>query len=260
MHEVRISKSSIFEEMRLQNDVRNAGVKLAGVSMEKALENVPSEIPVNEFKRELQKTRRVLPCLWQVVREILRWSIHPEKVLRGAASLNHLFVLRTIEEESSNVQESKSMVMLSCITPTESQIVVPMENRSRPSVPPIENRSKSRVLPMKNRSLPSTQKTKLIRDQFRRKIVSTRPMITEQTSLSDAAVELEANRKLIQENLNLTVEHKLPKPPRKKHDLTFDTRGLENLLKQVELSPRFSRLKIELRCRVNWKFYRWVQN
>ena len=108
MHEVRISKSSIFEEMRLKNDVRNAGVKLADVSMEKALENVPSEIPVNEFKRELKKPRRILPSLWQVVREILRWSIHPEKVLRGAASLNHLFVLRTIEEESSNVQESKS--------------------------------------------------------------------------------------------------------------------------------------------------------
>ena len=126
--------------------------------------------------------------------------------------------------------------MLSCVSSMESQskpIVVPMENRSRPNVPPFENRSKSRVLPMKNRSLPSTQKTKIIRDQFRRKIVSTRPMIREQTSPSDAAVELEANRKLIQENLNLTVEHKLPKPSRKKHDLTFDTRGLENLLKQV---------------------------
>ena len=220
MREVWISKSSIFEEMRLKNDVRNAGVKLADVSMEKALENVPSEIPVNEFKRELQKPRRVFPCLWQVVREILRWSMHPEKVLRGAASLNHLFVLRTIEEESSNVQESKSMVMLSCVSSMESQskpIVVPMENRSRPSVPPIENRSKARVLPMKNRSLPSTQKTKIIRDQSRRKIVSTRPMITEQTSPSDAAVELEANRKLVEENLNLTVQHKLPKPPRKKN-------------------------------------------
>lgn len=217
MHEVWISKSSVFEEMRLKNDVRNAGVKLTDVSMEKAPENVPPEIPVNKFKRELQKPRRVLPCLWQVVREILRWSIHPEKVLRGAASLNHLFVLRTIEEESSNVQESKSMVMLSCVSSMESQskpIVVPMENRSRPSVPPIENRSKSRVLPMKNRSRPSTQKTEIIRDQFRRKIVSTLPMITEQTSPSDAAVELEANRKLVQENLNLTVE--LPKPPRKK--------------------------------------------
>ena len=109
--------------------------------------------------------------------------------------------------------------MLSCLSSMESQskpIVVPMENRSRPSVPPIENRSKSRVLPVKNRSLPSTQKTKIIRDQSRRKIVSTRPMITEQTSPSDAAVELEANRKLVEENLNLTVEHKLPKPPRKK--------------------------------------------
>lgn len=217
VHEVWISKSSVFEEMRLNNDVRNAGVKLADVSMEKAPENVSPEIPVNEFKRELQKPRRVLPCLWRVVREILRWSIHPEKVLIGAASLNHLFVLRTIEEESSNVQESKSMVMLSCVSSMESQskpIVVPMENRSRPSVPPIENRSKSRVLPMKNRSLPSTQKTEIIRDQFRRTIVSTLPMITEQTSPSDAAVELEANRKLVQENLNLTVE--LPKPPRKK--------------------------------------------
>lgn len=214
MREVWISKSSIFEEMRLKNDVRNAGVKLADVSMEKALENVPSEIPVNEFKRELEKPRRVLPSLWQVVREILRWSIHPVKILRGAASLNHLFVLRTIEEESLNVQESKSMVMLSCLSPTESQIVVPMENRSRPSFPPIENRRKSRVLPMKNRSLPSTQKTEIIRDQFRRKIVSTLPIITEQTSPSDAAVELEANRKLVQENFNLTVE--LPKPPRKK--------------------------------------------
>lgn len=237
MREVWISKSSIFEEMRLKNDVRNAGVKLADVSMEKALENVPSEIPVNEFKRELKKPRRVLPSLWQVVREILRWSIHPVKILRGAASLNHLFVLRTIEEESLNVQESKSMVLLSCVPPMDSQskpIVVPMENRSRPSFPPIENRRKSRVLPMKNRSLPSTQKTEIIRDQFRRKIVSTLPIITEQTSPSDAAVELEANRKLVQENLNLTVEHKLPKPPKKKkHDLTFDTRGLENLLKQV---------------------------
>ena len=51
MHVVAISKSSIFEEMRLQNDVRNAGVKLADVSMEKAPENVPPEIPVDEFKR-----------------------------------------------------------------------------------------------------------------------------------------------------------------------------------------------------------------
>lgn len=174
MHEVAISKSSIFEEMRLQNDVSNAGVKLADVSMEKAPENVPPEIPVDEFKRELQKPRRVLPCLQQVVREILRWSIHPEKVLRGAVPVNHLFVLRTIEEESSNVQESESMVMLSCVPPMESQSkpnVVSMENRSRPSVPPIENRSKASVLPMKNRSLPSTQTTKIIRDEFQKKIV-----------------------------------------------------------------------------------------
>ena len=78
MHEVWISKSSIFEEMKLKNDVRNTEVKLADVSMAKAPENDPPEIPVNEFKRELQKPRRVLPCLWQVVREILRWSIHPE--------------------------------------------------------------------------------------------------------------------------------------------------------------------------------------
>lgn len=208
MYEVAISKSRIFEEMKLQNDVRYAGVKLADVPMEKAPENVPPEILINEFKRVLQKPRRILPCLPQVVREIFRWSIHPEKVLRGAASVNYLFVLRTIEEESLNVQDNKSMVMLPCVPPIESQ--------SKPSALPMEIRSKASVQPMKNRALPSTQETKRIRDEFRKKMVSTLPMITEQTSPSDAAVELEANRKLVQENLNLKMEHKLPEPQRQK--------------------------------------------
>ena len=149
-----------------------------------------------------------MPCLPQVVREILRWSIHPEKVLRDAASVKYLFVLRTIEEESLNVQDNKSMVMLPCVPPIESQ--------SKPSALPMEIRSKASVQPMKNRALPSTQETKRIRDEFRKKMVSTLPMITEQTSPSDAAVELEANRKLVQENLNLKVEHKLPEPQRQK--------------------------------------------
>lgn len=40
VHEVWISKSSVFEELILKNDEHNAGVKLADVSMEKAPENI----------------------------------------------------------------------------------------------------------------------------------------------------------------------------------------------------------------------------
>lgn len=47
--------------------------------------------PVNEMKKSGQKPKRILPYLPRVGKELLRWRIHPERILWGAASVSHLF-------------------------------------------------------------------------------------------------------------------------------------------------------------------------
>ena len=54
---------------------------------------------MNEIRKVRQKSQRVLSCLPPVVQELLPWSVHPEEVLRGAASVSHLLNLLTINKE-----------------------------------------------------------------------------------------------------------------------------------------------------------------
>lgn len=134
-------------------------------------------IPVNEIRKVRQKPHRVLPCLPQIVQEILRWTIHPEKVLRGAASVSHLFSLPTINEEvlpiAQLIEENdlstapKEKLTLPNATPTKNQALpsnkpgvvskplpkfrAEFRKRMQPSLPTIEER-RSPLLPEKERS------------------------------------------------------------------------------------------------------------
>ena len=134
-------------------------------------------IPVNEFRKVQQKPHRVLPCLPPIVLEILQWTIHPEKVLRGAASVSHLFSLPTINEEvlpiSQLIEEKglptvhKEKLTVSNVTLTNNQALssnkpsvvskplpkfrVEFRKRMQPSLPTIEER-RCPLLPEKERS------------------------------------------------------------------------------------------------------------
>lgn len=134
-------------------------------------------IPVNEIRKVRQKPHRVLPCLPQIVQEILRWTIHPEKVLRGAASVSHLFSLPKINEEvlpiAQLIEENnlstvpKEKLTLPNATPTKNQALpsnkpgvvskplpkfrAEFRKRMQPSLPTIEER-RSPLLPEKERS------------------------------------------------------------------------------------------------------------
>ena len=173
--ESRVSSSSPEAEIEKSSNLQ-LSEKLLNLSniqpkVRRKLPSVPSlqltekrilpSIPVNEIKKVRQRPGRVLPCLPPVVQEILRWSIHSQKVLRVAASVSHLLKLPTIEEES-----------LPSVQPTR-----PKVKRILPSVPPTENRA-----------LPSNQPTVAskplppYRAAFRKRMVPSLPKIKERTS------------------------------------------------------------------------------
>lgn len=147
-------------------------------TMYRALPTVPSpeptdeqslpRIPYNEIKKVIQRPRRILPCLPQVVQELLRWSIHPQQVLRGAASVSHLWNLPTIEEE--NLQSAY-------LTDTIVQPKSPRVKQILSSVPPTENRT----LPSKHPS-PAGKPLPKFRAELRKRMLPSLPTIKEQTS------------------------------------------------------------------------------
>ena len=125
-------------------------------------------IPVNEARKVRQRPRRVLPYLPPIVQEILRWSVHPQEVLRGAASVSHLLNLPAIREESM-----PSVQPIEATVPTR----VPRKKRILPSIPPTENRA----LPSKQ---PTAARKPLppFRAEFRKRMLPSLPTIEEQTS------------------------------------------------------------------------------
>ena len=154
-----------------------------------SLTRVPTDrafgIPVNETKRAQQQPRRVLPCLPRVVQEILRWSIHPEEVLRGAASVSHLFLLQTINEES-------------LMTAKENQTI------AKPNISE-GARMVTNVPPKNNRTLPSIKTTAKIRESFKKSMLPSLPTIKENTSKS-----IQDNKTLKQQEPNKPQERVNP--------------------------------------------------
>lgn len=153
-------------------------------SLEPTEKRILCGIQENEIKRVRQKPRRVLPFLPPIVQEILRWSIHPDKVLRGAASVRHLLYLPTIKEESlSNVQF--------------------LEEEVRPDVLRVKRMLPS-VLPTQNRALSSNQPTDPLKPlpnfkaEFRKRMLPSLPTIEEQTSPRLSEVEsLNASQQIV---------------------------------------------------------------
>ena len=144
-------------------------------SLESTEKSFLSGIQENETRRVRQKPRRVLPFLPPIVQEILRWSIHPDKVLRGAASVRHLLYLPTIKEERlSNVQF--------------------LEEEVRPDVPRVKRMLPS-VLSAQNRALSSNESTDSLnplpnfKAEFRKRMLPSLPTIEEQTSSRLSEVE-----------------------------------------------------------------------
>ena len=141
-------------------------------------------IEVNEMKKVQEKPRRVLPCLPPIVQEILRWSIHPQEVLRGAASVSHLFNLPTIQEES-----------LPSVQPTK-KVARPRVKRILPSVPPTENRT----LPTSNLPNVARQPLQSFRAEFRNRMLPSLPTIKERASPMLPEVELPDENKESMQN------------------------------------------------------------
>ena len=167
--EIHKSQSNVHQKMKLPNILPNVDQTLKRVPglQLTAKRNLPG-VPVDEIGKVRQKTRRVLPCLPPVVEEILRWSIHPQEVLRGAASVSHLLMLQTIEEENLSTVQGN-------------------DTTARPGVP--------RALPMlpkipltENRALPSMQPNETfkalsrLREEFRKRMQPSLPTIKELVS------------------------------------------------------------------------------
>ena len=152
--EVRLSKSSHEAMVDPYLDRENEG-------------SVP-RIPVKEMKKAGQKPRRILPYLPPVVKELLRWSIHPEQVLRGAASVSYLFTLPVIEEEALPSAD---------LNETTVKPEVPKKKRMLPSIPTTDNRALPSNVPSQTGKQVLKSKAK-----FRRRMLPTLPMIREQIS------------------------------------------------------------------------------
>ena len=168
-------------------------------------------IPVNEFKKVQQRPQRILPCLPPVVQEILRWSIHPQEVLRGAASVRHLWSLPTIEEEkllSVQKTEAKSQSEVA----TVEEILpsgLPTENRAL-----LSNQARAGLKPLAN-----------FRAEFRRRMLPTLSTIKEITSpippqvdsmqLADEAF-YKLKRSRVQDICQSKATEETPPPPKKK--------------------------------------------
>ena len=171
------SNIQVSWKLNLPNIQPNVSRKLPSVpSLTQTERQFLSSVPMNEISKVRQRPRRVLPRLPPIVQEILRWSIHPREVLRGAASVSHLWNLPTIKEEGlPSVQFTEKK-----LPPT-----VPSVKRILPSVPP-----------MANRSLPSNQPNVAckplpkFRAEFRKRMQPSLPTIKERVSPMLPKVEL----------------------------------------------------------------------
>ena len=152
-------------EVRLSKNSDDAMVDL---HLGRENEGSAPRIPVNEMRKAGQKPRRILPYLPPVVKELLRWSIHPDQVLRGAASVSYLFTPPVIEEEALPTAD---------LNETIEKPEVPKEKRMLPSIPTTDNRALPSKVPSQAGKQVLKPKTK-----FRRRILPPLPMIREQTS------------------------------------------------------------------------------
>lgn len=182
-------------------------------SFEQTDERNAPRIPVNEMKKAQNKPKRILPYLPPVVQELLRWSIHPQQVLRGAASVSHLLTMPTIEEESlPNDLLSETMV----------QSEVPEVKRILPSIPTTDNRA----LPSKQPT-PAGKPLPNFKAEFRKRMLPTLPTIREQTSPS--FTEDEESRSGLQ-----LEEKQAPLQP----DVNNETKSVEKRKKKTVQKPK----------------------
>lgn len=179
-------------------------------------------IPINEFKKVQQRPQRILPCLPPVVQEILRWSIHPQEVLRGAASVRHLWSLPTIEEEKLlSVQKTEA----------KSQSEVATLEEILPSGLPTENRAL-----LSNQARAGLKTLAIFRAEFRRRMLPTLSTIKEITSpippqvpsmqRSDEAF-YKLKRSRVQGICQSKATEETPPPPKKKELLCAKSKEKE---------------------------------
>ena len=154
--------------LNIQLSLSGAAV-LTVPSLEPAEKQNLTCIPLNEYKKTKQTPRRILLCFPPVVQELLRWSIHPQDVLRGAASVSHLLSLSTIEEES----------VPSVQTEAKGSSSVPRVKRLLPSIPPTENRAL-----LSNQATAEQKTLSEFRAEFRKRMLPTLPAIKERISPS----------------------------------------------------------------------------
>ena len=197
-------------------------------SLEPTDERTPPRILVNEMKKARQRPRRILPYLPPVVQELLRWSIHPQDVWRGAASVSHLLTLPTIEEEDlPSVQMSQTLV----------QPRVPRVRRSLPSIPPMKNRA----LPSKANTRPASKPLPKSRVEFRKRMLPTLPTIKEQTSPrlrenEEARPNVQSEEKEVPPQPNKKEESRSVKT-KKKTKVHKSTKENHNSLRLMEKKP-----------------------
>ena len=177
--EETIAKSPIFREdssrkEKFQRSVdlrptevtlsKNSGKAMVDPKLDIENERRAPRIPVKEIKKAGQKPRRILPYLPPVVKELLRWSVHPDQVLRGAASVSYLFTLPVIEEEALPTADLNEKI---------GEPGVLKKKRMLPSIPTTDNRA----LPSKVRSQAGQQVLKS-KAKFRRRMLPTLPMLS----------------------------------------------------------------------------------
>lgn len=164
--EIVLQCSEQLELVKIQPSKSSVLLKVPNLELIK--EKPSLFIPVNEFKKVQQGPQRILPCLPPVVQEILRWSIHPQEVLRGAASVRHLWSLPTIEEEKlPSVQKTEA----------KSQSEVATVEEILPSGLPTENRAL-----LSNQARAGLKTLAKFRAEFRRRMLPTLSTIKEITS------------------------------------------------------------------------------
>ena len=179
-------------------------------------------IPVNEFKKVQQRPQRILPCLPPVVQEILRWSIHPQEVLRGAASVRHLWSLPTIEEEKLlSVQKTEA----------KSQSEVATVEEILPSGLPTENRAL-----LSNQARAGLKTLAKFRAEFWRRMLPTLSTIKEITSPIPPQVDsmqqadeafYKLKRSRVQDMRQSRATEQTPPPPKKKELLCAKSKEKE---------------------------------
>ena len=207
--EIVLQCSEQLELVKIQPS--KSAVLLKVPNLELIKEQSSPFIPVNEFKKVQQRPQRILPCLPPVVQEILRWSIHPQEVLRGAASVRHLWSLPTIEEEKLlSVQKTEA----------KSQSEVATVEEILPSGLPTENRAL-----LSNQARAGLKTLAKFRAEFRRRMLPTLSTIKEITSpippqvdsmqLADEAF-YKLKRSRVQDICQSKATEETPPPPKKK--------------------------------------------